>query len=96
LDTAQNKFSFISKVNILDQTSSPSIFKRMNTIDHEAKTPMSQEPEEMKEMQDTRSWKTVEIKKKLQHQSRQERRGAKQLKTKKIIGLIDQFGLNGR
>jgi len=36
----------------------------MNTTDREAKTPMSQELEEMKEMQDKGSWKTVEKKKK--------------------------------
>jgi len=56
---------------------------------------MSQEPEEMKEMQDKGCWKTVEKKIKLQHQSRQERQGARQLKTKKIIGPIDQFVLSG-
>lgn len=44
---------------------------------------MSQELEEMKEMQDKESWKTVEKKIKLQHQSCQERRGAKKLETKK-------------
>ena len=64
LNTAENKSSFNSKADLLDQTSSPSIFKRTNTIDREAKTPMSQEPEEMKEMQDKGSWKTVEKKKK--------------------------------
>jgi len=47
-------------------------------------------------IQDTGSWKTVEKKRKLQNQTHQERQGAKQLKTKKIIGLIDQFGLSGR
>ena len=57
---------------------------------------MSQELEEMKEMQDKESWKTVEKKRKLQHQSCQERRGIKQFKTKKIIGSIDQFSFNGR
>ena len=56
---------------------------------------MSQEPEEMKEMQDKENWKTIEKKRKLQHQPHQERRGAKQLKTKKIIGPVDQFGLSG-
>jgi len=34
-------------------------------MDREAKTPMSQEPEEMKEMQDKGSWKTIEKKKKV-------------------------------
>eukprot|EP00253_Pinus_taeda_P017607 PITA_17607 len=53
-----------SKVDLIDQTSSSTIFKRMNTTDHEAKTPMSQEPEEMKEMQDKGSSKTIEKKKK--------------------------------
>ena len=67
----------------------------MNTIDCEVKTPMSQEPEEMKEMQVKENWKTEEKKRKLQHQSRQEIRRAKQLKTKKIIGPIDQFVLSG-
>ena len=33
-------------------------------MDHEAKTPMSQESEEMKEMQDKESWNTLEKKKK--------------------------------
>jgi len=74
---AQNKSSFYSKADLLDQTSSPTIFKRTNTIDREAKTPMSQEPEEMKGMQDKGSWKTIEKKRKLQHQSRQEIQGAR-------------------
>ena len=43
-NTAQNKSSFNSETDLLDQTSSPTIFKRTNTIDREAKTPMSQEP----------------------------------------------------
>ena len=60
----QNKSSFNSKAYLLDQTSSPTIFKRKNTIDREVKTPMSQELEEMKEMQDKESWKTVKKKKK--------------------------------
>jgi len=64
LNTAQNKSSFNSEAYILDQTSSPTIFKRTNTIDYEAKIRMSQEPEEMKEMQDKGIWKTVEKKKK--------------------------------
>jgi len=59
-NTAQNKSSFNNKADLLDQISSPTIFKRMNKIDREAKTPMSQEPEEMKEMQDKGSWKTIE------------------------------------
>jgi len=63
-NNAENKSSFNSKTDLLDQTSSPTISKRTNTIDREAKTPMSQEPEEMKEMQDKESWKTVEKKKK--------------------------------
>jgi len=63
-NTAQNKSSFNSKADLLDQTSSPTTFKRTNTIDREAKTPMSQELEEMKEMQDKGSWKTIEKKKK--------------------------------
>ena len=57
LNTAENKSSFNSEADLLNQTSSP-------TIDREAKTPMSQEPEEMKEMQDKGSWKTVEKRKK--------------------------------
>ena len=61
-NTAQNKSSFNSKADLLDQTSSPTIFKRTNTIDREPKTPMSQEQKEMKEMQDKGSWKTVEKK----------------------------------
>ena len=56
---------------------------------------MSQEPEEIKEMQDKGSWQTIEKRRKLQHQSRQERQEARQLKAKKIIGPIDQFGLSG-
>ena len=56
LNTAENKSSFNSKADLLNQTSP--------TIDREAKTPMSQEPEEMKEMQDKGSWKTIEKKKK--------------------------------
>ena len=95
MNNAQNTYSFNSKVDLVDQTSSPNIFKRTNTIDREAKTTMSQELVEMKEMQYKGSWKTVEKKRKLQHQSRQERQGARQLKTKKIIGPIDQFGLSG-
>ena len=63
-NTAQNKSSFNSEADLLDQTSSPTIFKRTNRIDREAKTPMSQGPEDMKEMQDKGSWKTVEKKKK--------------------------------
>ena len=53
LNTAENKSSFNSKADLLNQTSP--------TIDREAKTPMSQEPEEM---QDEGSWKTVEKRKK--------------------------------
>jgi len=53
--TTQIKYSFNSKADLLDQTSSLTIFKR---------TPMSQELEEMKEIQDKGSWKTVEKKKK--------------------------------
>ena len=64
MKTAQNKSSFNSKADLVDQTSSLTIFKRTDTIDREAKTPMSQEPEEMKEMQDKGSWKTVEKRKK--------------------------------
>lgn len=43
LNTVQNKSSFKNKADLLDKTSSPSIFKRMKTIDPEANTPMSQE-----------------------------------------------------
>ena len=64
LNTAQNKSSFNSKAYLPYQTSSLTIFKRTNTIDCEAKTPMSQKPEEMKEMKDKGSWKMVEKKKK--------------------------------
>jgi len=63
-NTAQNKSSFNNKENLLDQTSSLTILKRTNTIDHEDKTPMSQELEEMKEIQYKGSWKTVEKKRK--------------------------------
>jgi len=51
-NTTQNKSSFNNKADSLDQNYSPTLFKRMNTIDRKAKTPMSQELEEMKEMQD--------------------------------------------
>jgi len=64
LNTAENKSSFNSKADLLNKTSSPSIFKRMNTIDPEGNTPMSKEPEEMKDMQDKGSWNTVEKKRK--------------------------------
>lgn len=63
-NTAQNKSPFNSKTDLLYQTSSLTIFKRTNTIDRKVKTPMSQESEEMNEMQDKESWKTVEKKKK--------------------------------
>ena len=63
LNTVENKSSFNNKADLLDQTSSPTIFKRTNKIDREANTPLPQEPEEMKEMQDKGSWKTVEKKK---------------------------------
>ena len=56
LNTAENKSSFNSTEDLLNQTSP--------TIDRETKTPMSQEPEEMKEMQDKGSWKNVEKRKK--------------------------------
>ena len=48
-NTTQKKSSFRSKENLPDP---------------EDKKPMSQESEEMKELQDKRSWKTVEKKKK--------------------------------
>ena len=60
---AQNKSSFNNEADLVDQTSSPTIFKRTNIIDRKAKTPISQEPAEIKEMQDKGSWKTVEKKK---------------------------------
>jgi len=49
LNTAQKKSSFNSKAYLLYQTSSSTLFKRTNTIDRVAKTPMSQESEEIKE-----------------------------------------------
>jgi len=63
LNTTQSKSSFNNKEDLPDQTYPLTIFKRKNTIDHKDKTPMSQEPAEMKEMQDKGSWKTVEKKK---------------------------------
>ena len=64
MNTVQNKSSFNSEADLLDQTSSPTIFKRTDTTDHKAKTPMSQEPKEMKEMQDKRKLEDVKEKKK--------------------------------
>ena len=88
MNTVENKSSFNSKSDLLNQTSP--------TIDREAKTPMSQEPEEMKEMQDKGSWKTVEKRKKATTPISPRKTRSQTSKIKKIVGPIDQFGLSGR